>query len=135
MENLRWVPKLLCGIYRTGPTWKDQNLGRNVEVIYMDEPCKCLLGSSHFIVWSTRSSDAVKLCPTRKKIDISLFFYFLLCRREKNKNKNVLTQFYARREKKIDISLFFYFLLCRREKNKNKNVLTQFFFLVGDNFS
>ena len=25
--------------YWTGLTWKDQNLGRKVEVIYMDEPC------------------------------------------------------------------------------------------------
>ena len=38
-ENLRWVSKLLSGIYRTGLTWKGQNLGRKVEVIYMDEPC------------------------------------------------------------------------------------------------
>ncbi len=38
-ENLRFVPKLLHGIYQTGLTWKDQNLGRKVEVIYMDEPC------------------------------------------------------------------------------------------------
>ena len=30
---------LLYGIYRTGVTWRDQNLGRKVEVIYMDEPC------------------------------------------------------------------------------------------------
>ncbi len=28
VENLRSVPKLLHGIYRTGLTWKDQNLGR-----------------------------------------------------------------------------------------------------------
>ncbi len=27
------------GIYLTGLTWKDKNLGRKVEVIYMDEPC------------------------------------------------------------------------------------------------
>ena len=32
-ENLRFVPKLLHGISRTGLTWKDQNLGRKVEVI------------------------------------------------------------------------------------------------------
>ncbi len=38
-ENLRWVPKLLYGIYRTDVTWGDQNLSRKVEVIYMDEPC------------------------------------------------------------------------------------------------
>ncbi len=38
-QNLRFMSKLLHGIYRTGPTWKDQNLGRKVEVIYMDEPC------------------------------------------------------------------------------------------------
>ncbi len=38
-ENLRWVPKLLHGIYRTGVTWRDQNLSRKVEVSYMDEPC------------------------------------------------------------------------------------------------
>ncbi len=38
-ENLRFLPELLHGIYRTGLTWKDQNLGRKVEVIYMDEPC------------------------------------------------------------------------------------------------
>ncbi len=38
-ENLRIVPKLLHGIYQTGLTWKDQNLGRKVEIIYMDEPC------------------------------------------------------------------------------------------------
>ncbi len=39
-ENLTFVPKLLHGIYRTGLTWKDQNLGRKVEVFYMrDEPC------------------------------------------------------------------------------------------------
>ena len=37
--NRRWVPKLLCGIYRTGLTEKDQNLGRKVEVRYMNEPC------------------------------------------------------------------------------------------------
>ena len=37
-ENLRWVPILLRGIYRTGLTWKDQTLGRKVEVIYMDKP-------------------------------------------------------------------------------------------------
>ncbi len=34
-----WVPKLLYDIYWTGVTWRDQNLGRKVEVIYMDEPC------------------------------------------------------------------------------------------------
>ena len=38
-ENLRWVPKLLRGRYRTGLTWKDQNLGRKVEVKYINEPC------------------------------------------------------------------------------------------------
>ncbi len=38
-KNLRWVSKLLYGIYRTGLTWRDQNLGRKVEIIYMDEPC------------------------------------------------------------------------------------------------
>ncbi len=38
-ENLRWVTKLLYGIYPTDVTWRDQNLGRKVEVIYMDEPC------------------------------------------------------------------------------------------------
>ena len=38
-ENLRWVPKMLRSIYRTGLTWKDQNLGRKVEVKYMNEPC------------------------------------------------------------------------------------------------
>ena len=38
-ENLRFVPKLLRGIYQTGLTWKDQNLGRKVEVIYLNEPC------------------------------------------------------------------------------------------------
>ncbi len=38
-EILRLVHKLLHGIYRTGLTWKNQNLGRKVEVIYMDEPC------------------------------------------------------------------------------------------------
>ena len=37
--------KLLRGIYRTGLTWKDQNLGREVEVIYMDEPCN----ASHIV--------------------------------------------------------------------------------------
>ncbi len=36
--NLRWVPKLLCGIYLTGLTWKDKKLGRKVEVKYMNEP-------------------------------------------------------------------------------------------------
>ncbi len=30
---------LLRSIYRTGLTWKDQNLGRKVEVKYMNEPC------------------------------------------------------------------------------------------------
>ena len=35
----QFVPELLHGIYRTVLTWKDQNLGRKVEVIYMDEPC------------------------------------------------------------------------------------------------
>ncbi len=29
----------LFGIYRTEVTWRDQNLGRKVEVIYMDEQC------------------------------------------------------------------------------------------------
>ncbi len=38
-ENLRFVPKLLDGIYPTDLTWKYQNLGRNIEVIYMDETC------------------------------------------------------------------------------------------------
>ncbi len=33
-----------------------------------------------------RSSDAVKLCPTRKKIDISLFFYFFLRHAQKSKD-------------------------------------------------
>ncbi len=33
------VSKLLRGIYLTGLTWKGQNLGRKVEVIYMDKPC------------------------------------------------------------------------------------------------
>ncbi len=33
--NLKWVPKLLCGIYLTGLTWKDKNLGRKVEVKYI----------------------------------------------------------------------------------------------------
>ncbi len=37
--NLKWVPKLLCGIYLTSLTWKDKNLGRKVEVKYMNEPC------------------------------------------------------------------------------------------------
>ena len=36
--NLKWVPKLLCGIYLTGLTWNDKNLGRKVEVKYMNEP-------------------------------------------------------------------------------------------------
>ena len=27
VENLRWVPKLLCGIYGTSMTCKDQNQG------------------------------------------------------------------------------------------------------------
>ncbi len=35
----QWVPKLLYGIYRTDVTWRDQNQGHKVEVIYMDEPC------------------------------------------------------------------------------------------------
>ena len=39
VENLRWIPKLLYGIYRTDVTWRDQNLGHKVEVIHMDEPC------------------------------------------------------------------------------------------------
>ena len=26
-------------VYQTGLTWKDQNLGRKVEVKYMNEPC------------------------------------------------------------------------------------------------
>ena len=34
-----WLGELIYGIYRTGVTWRDQNLGRKVEVIYMDEPC------------------------------------------------------------------------------------------------
>ncbi len=34
-----FLSKLPNGIYRTGLTWKHQNLGRKVEVIYMDEPC------------------------------------------------------------------------------------------------
>ena len=36
---IRWIPKLLRGIYRTVLTWKDQNMGRMVEVKYMNEPC------------------------------------------------------------------------------------------------
>ncbi len=39
IDYLRWVPKLLRGRYQTGLTWKDQNMGRKVEVIYMDAPC------------------------------------------------------------------------------------------------
>ncbi len=39
VENLRSIPKLLYGIYRTDVTWRDQNLGHKVEVIHMDEPC------------------------------------------------------------------------------------------------
>ncbi len=38
-DNIRWVTKLLRGIYLTGLTWKDQNLGREDEVKYMNEPC------------------------------------------------------------------------------------------------
>ncbi len=34
------------------------------------------LGSCHNIVWSTRSSDAVKLCPTRKKLTFHCLFFF-----------------------------------------------------------
>ncbi len=37
-ENLMWILKLLRGIFLTGLTWKDQNLGRKVEVRYMNEP-------------------------------------------------------------------------------------------------
>ncbi len=37
--------KLLCSIYRTGLNWKDQNLGRKVEVKYMNEPCNACLRS------------------------------------------------------------------------------------------
>ncbi len=37
-ENLRLVPKLVHGIYRTGLTWKDQNMGRKVEVITWTSP-------------------------------------------------------------------------------------------------
>ncbi len=33
----------MFGIYRTGVTWRDQNLGRKVEVIYMDELCNALI--------------------------------------------------------------------------------------------
>ncbi len=36
--NLRWVLKLLRTIYRTGLSWKNQNLGHKVEVKYMNEP-------------------------------------------------------------------------------------------------
>ncbi len=39
MENLRWVPKQLRGIYQAGLTWKDQLLGCKVEVKYMNVPC------------------------------------------------------------------------------------------------
>ncbi len=28
-----------CSVYLTGLTWKDKNLGRKVEVKYMNEPC------------------------------------------------------------------------------------------------
>ncbi len=38
-EKFKWVPKLLRGIYRTDLLREDQNLGRKVEDIYMDEPC------------------------------------------------------------------------------------------------
>ncbi len=52
-KHFGYPPKILCHgvksyvgtqtclwhIYRTGVTWRDQNLGRKVEVIYMDEPC------------------------------------------------------------------------------------------------
>ena len=38
-ENVRRLPKLLRGIYRSGLTWKDQIWGHKLEVIYMDEPC------------------------------------------------------------------------------------------------
>ncbi len=34
------------------------------------------LGRSHYIVWSTRSSDVVKLCPTRKKTWHFVFIFF-----------------------------------------------------------
>ncbi len=34
-----FIPKVLRGIYRTDLTWTDQNLGRKVEVKYMNKPC------------------------------------------------------------------------------------------------
>ena len=37
-KNLRWAPKLLHGICRTDLTRNDQNLGRKVEVIYVNKP-------------------------------------------------------------------------------------------------
>ncbi len=36
------------------------------------------LGDTQYIVWSTRSSDVKKLCPTRKKNGQFNFFYFFL---------------------------------------------------------
>ena len=44
-KNFQIISKLLNGIYRTDVTWRDQNLGRKVEVIYMDEPCNACFKS------------------------------------------------------------------------------------------
>ncbi len=38
--------------------------------------CIIVLGHSHYIVWLTRSSDVVKLCPTRKKTRHFILFLF-----------------------------------------------------------
>ncbi len=38
------------------------------------QPISFTLGDTQYIVWSTRSSDVNKLCPTRKKINNSGFF-------------------------------------------------------------
>ena len=44
-----WEAKLVYAIYRTGVTWRDQNLGCKVQVIYMDinMVILCLFSAKH----------------------------------------------------------------------------------------
>ena len=73
------------------------------------------LGYSHYIVWSTRSSDMVKLCPTRKKtLTFHSFFLFLPPTYTKNKG------FYFQKLHKSIWNLLFF--------NRKTNFLTFFLF-------
>ena len=75
-------------------------------------------GSSHYIVWSTRSSDAVTLCPTRKKIDISLFMYFSL-RHAQNSNVVFFSIEFVYFYYKKSLSNFFFIFYPDRSQNVN----------------